>query len=161
MNPLMQALRPYWNGWSQRERQAVIAAALALALLLVWAVGVRPAWRTWKEVPREREAVEAQLLQMKGLAAEAHDLGALPPVSSEQSAQALKAATDRLGSKARLQVQGDRATLTLTGVDAQPFSAWLAEVRSGARARPIDLQLSRNGSSLSGQVVVSLAGGSE
>lgn len=159
MNPLLQTLRARWSALAPREQQALGLAGAALALLLLWSVGLQPAWRTWREVPAQREALEAQLLDMQRLATEARDLKAQPPVSAAQSAQALKAATDRLGPKARLVVQADRGTLNLTGVSPEQLRAWLAEVRSGARARPIDLQLNRAEQGLSGQVIVSLPGG--
>ena len=59
-----------------------------------------------------------------------------------QAHDALRSATERLGAeKARLSLQGDRATLTLTGVTGEQLSSWLGEARSGARARPVEAQL--------------------
>ncbi|HJV96458.1 MAG TPA: type II secretion system protein M, partial [Albitalea sp.] len=64
----------------------------------------------------------------------------------------------RLGDKGRLLMQGDRATLTLTGVQADALRAWLSEARSAAHARAVDVQLSRSAQGYSGTVVVSLGG---
>jgi general secretion pathway protein M len=95
---------------------------------------------------------------MKQLAAEAGELRATPPVNLEQSTAALKAASERLGDKARLSIQGDRAVLTLNGAGTAQLRGWLAEVRSGARARPVEATLSRGGSGYSGNIVVALGG---
>ena len=84
---------------------------------------------------------------------------AAPPVPPAQSAVALKAASDRLGDKAKLSLQGERAVLTLNGVGAEALRSWLAEVRSGARARPIDAQLTRGPQGFTGTLVVLTPGG--
>ncbi|MBC7717600.1 MAG: type II secretion system protein M, partial [Pseudorhodobacter sp.] len=71
---------------------------------------------------------------------------------------ALKTASERLGDSAKLVMQGDRATLTLTGVNADALRAWLQEARSTARARPVEMQLVRNPRGFSGTLVVTLGG---
>ena len=70
----------------------------------------------------------------------------------------MKAASERLGPGARLSVQGDRATLALDGVSGAALRAWLVEVRSGARARPVEAQLSRSAKGYSGTLTRSLGG---
>jgi general secretion pathway protein M len=154
--PLTTALRQRWAALAPREQQGLGWAALALAVALLWFVALQPAWRTWHQVPAQRQALETQLLQMQRLASEARELKGQSPVSAEQSLQALKAATDRLGAKAKLSVLGERATLTVTNLSPEQLQAWLGEVRSGARARTVDLQLRRSANGLSGLVVLSL-----
>jgi general secretion pathway protein M len=156
MNAIAIALRQRWASFTPREQQGLGWAALAVAVLLLWFVALQPAWRTWQQAPAQRQALETQTLQMQRLASEARDLKGQSPVSAEQSLQALKAATDRLGPKAKLSLQGERATLTVTGLTPEQLQAWLSEVRSGARARPVDLQLRRNANGLDGMVVLSL-----
>lgn len=145
-----------WGRLARREQQALSAALVVVGLALLWWVGLQPAWKTWRDVPLQREQLEVQGLEMQRLASEARDLKAQPSVSPEQSTQALQAATERLGSKGKLSVVGDRATLTVSGVSTDQLAAWLAEVRSGARARPVELQLNRAEAGLSGQVAVAL-----
>jgi general secretion pathway protein M len=157
MKALTLALRQQWDRLSPREQQGMGWAALAVAVLLLWFVALQPAWRTWQQVPAQRQALEAQWLQMQRLASEARELKGQTPVSAEQSRQALKAATDRLGAKAKLSLMGERATLTINGVTPEQLQAWLGEVRSGARARPVDLQLRRSATGLDGMVVLSLS----
>ena len=92
------------------------------------------------------------------LAAEARELRASPVVAPAQSTAALQAATERLGEQARLTVQGDRAVLILTGIDSESLRSWLAEARSGARARPIEAQLARGPNGFTGTITVTLLG---
>jgi len=56
-------------------------------------------------------------------------------------------------------VQGDRAVLTLSGVGTGALRDWLAEARSGARARPLEANLTRAAQGYSGTLVVVLGGG--
>lgn len=149
----LQALPP-------RERMGLTLAVIVVVIALVWMVAIAPALRTLREAPAQIDALDAQLQSMQRMASEARDLRAAAPVSSVQAAQALKSATDRLGEKARLNVQGDRATLTLNGVTGDVLRAWLTEARSGARARPVEAQLTRGPSGYAGTVIVTIAGGS-
>ena len=137
-----------------RERQMVIAIAALLAFLLVWLVLVRPAWKTLDEAPALREQADAQLLQMQAISNEAKQLRALPPVPQTVAEQVLKAATEELGGKAKLAVQGDRATLSVTGINGEDLRKWLIQARGGARARPVEATLVRAGDGYNGTLVV-------
>jgi len=83
---------------------------------------------------------------------------AAPPPAQAQAAAALKATVARLEGRVRLVQQGDRATLTLSGVDGATLRALLAEVRASARARPIDAQLVRGPRGYDGTLILSLGG---
>lgn len=158
----MTALAPaaaWWRGLAARERQLLSMAAALLALALLWWLAVAPAWRTLSRAPAELDLLDGQLQTMQRLAAEAQQLRATPPVNPEAAAAALKAATERLGDKGRLQLQGERAVLTLNGVATQPLRDWLAEARTGARARPVEAALARGPSGFSGTLVVALGSG--
>lgn len=154
----MPDVRQRWAALAPRERMLVAVAAGAVGLLLLWYVGLSSAWQTWKKVPAEKRTLELEWMQMQRLATEARDLKAQPPVNAAQAAEALKSATDRLGAAGKLSQVGDRATLTLTGASPEQLRTWLAEVRSGARARPVEMQVNRADGGLTGQVVVTLSG---
>lgn len=149
-----------WKRLAPRERLAVVLAAAVLVLGLGWMVLVAPALRTLREAPLTLDRLDVQLQQMQRLAAEARELKALPPVSAGQSANALRAASERLGDQAKLALQGDRATLTLTGISGEKLRQWLSEARSGARARVVDAQLSRGAQGYNGSIVVTFGGAS-
>jgi general secretion pathway protein M len=161
MNALMQALAPVrqrWAALSVRDRRLSALAGAVLGLFITWTLAVQPAWRTLQAAPAQRDALDAQWQAMQRLAAEAKELRGAPPVSIEQSSAALQAATERLGNKGRLSVQGERAVLTLQGASTSQLRDWLAEARSGARARPVEARLTRAAQGYSGTVVVALGG---
>lgn len=140
------AAQTRWHQLAPRERQGVAVAGTLLAVSLLWFVAIAPAWRTLREVPPQRLALEAQLQQMQALATEAQTLRAVAPVPPEQAQAALNAAAQRLGPQARLMPQGaQRSVLTLQGVDGAQLAAFLGEARAGARARVLEATLSQAG----------------
>lgn len=155
----LAALRTRWRALSDRDRSLAGLAAAVLGAFLLWSVAIQPAWRTLREAPAQRDALEAQWQTMQALAAEARQLRDAPALSAEQAAAALRAATERLGGKARLSLQGDRAVVTLTGVSSTQLREWLAEARAGARARPVEAQLNRGVQGFSGSVVLQIGVG--
>lgn len=153
-------LRARWAALAPRERQLVAAAAALVLLALVIMLAVRPAVQTLRSAPAQIEALDTQLQQMQRLAVEAAELRATPPVDTAAATAALQAASARLGAGARLSLQGERAVLTLSGVGTEQLRGWLSEVRSGARARPVEASLSRGAGGYSGTIVVALGGAS-
>lgn len=156
--PPWAALQARWRGLAAREQLLLALAAAAIALLLLWLLAVQPAWRTLSRAPAEIDRLDAQLQSMQALAAEAQQLRAAPPVTPDQATEALKAATTRLGDKAKLTLQGERAVLTLNGIGTGALRDWLAEARAGARARPLEANLTRTTQGYSGTLVVGLGG---
>ncbi len=151
-------LRQWWRALPGRERRLLGVAGGVLGLALLWWLALAPALGTLRSAPAEIETAEAQLRAMQRLAAEVTELRSTPPVNSEQAAAALRAATERLGEQAKLSLQGDRAVLTLNGVATSQLRDWLAEARSGARARPVEASLLRSGNGFSGTLVVAIGG---
>ena len=158
--PALASLREeaskWWRGRTTRERRAVILVLSVLGALLVWNLFIQPAWRTVREAPAQLDRLDGELQQMQRVAAESRTLRAVTPVSQTQAGAALKAASERLGDKAKLNLQGDRATLTLSGVSPEALRGWLNEARSGARARPVEAALQRGPSGFTGGITVTL-----
>lgn len=148
-----------WRALAPRDRQAVALAALVLGLFLLWSLAIAPAWRSVRAAPAELARLDDQLHEMQRLAAEARALRAVTPLPPAQAALALRAATARLGEQARLALVGERATVTFSGVPAGRLREWLVEVRSGARAQPLEAQLTRTPQGYNGSVVLLLPGG--
>lgn len=151
-------LRTWWRALSPRDRRLLRVALAVVVLGLVWLVALQPALLTLRSAPAALDTAEAQLQAMQRLAAEAGELRATPPVNTEQAGAALQAATARLGEQARLSLQGDRAVLTLNGVATGQLRDWLAEARSGARARPVEANLMRGAQGFSGTLVLAIGG---
>ena len=149
----------HWQSLGERERVAVGTVGVLLGVLLAWSLLVAPALRTLKTAPAELETLELQLQQMQAQAQEARTLRSAPPVPPAQAEAALKASVEHLGAAARLNITGDRAVVTLTGIAPPTLQAWLAEVRAAARARPVEAQLTRGPTGFSGSLVLSLGGG--
>ena len=149
-------LRAKYAKLDARERQMVIVIGGLLAFLIVWLLLVRPAWKTLDEAPALRAQADAQLLQMQAISNEAKQLRALPPVPQSAAEQVLKSATDDLGGKAKISVQGDRATLSVTGINGEDLRTWLIKARGGARARPVEANLLRAGDGYNGTLVVAI-----
>ncbi len=151
-----EALQARWATMAARERRLVTVALWLAALAVLVLVGIRPAWRTLQQVP----AHGVQLDQMRRLADEAQTLRGRPPVPPAQAEAALRAASERLGGRARLMMQGDRATLMLDGVSGEALATWLEEARAGARVRPLEATLTQTApGAYAGNVVVGLAPG--
>jgi general secretion pathway protein M len=157
---LRQQARTWWRSRSKRERQAIALVVTLVVLFIVWTLLVQPAWQIARSAPAELDALDTQLQQMQRIANESRGLRNTAPVGAAQAGIALKAASDRLGDKARLNLQGDRAILTLTGVQPEALRAWLIEARAGARARPVEAQLQRGANGYTGTVTVSIGGNS-
>jgi general secretion pathway protein M len=150
----------FWQSRAPRERQLIGAGAVAVGALLLWLIFLQPALRTLRETPAELDRLDLQLQQMQLAAGEMQTLKTASPVPSEQAAAALRAATTPLGDKAKVVVQGDRATLTFTGVAPEALRAWLGEARSAARARPSEAQLVKAAAGYSGSITVVLGSAS-
>jgi general secretion pathway protein M len=155
---LTAPLRQRWQALAPRERRIAGWLGWAIGLALLWFVGVVPAWRSVSTAPARLDQLDAQLQQMQRLAGEATALRALPPVGGLQAQAALKTATDALGAAARLQLGGDRATVTFTNATGTQVRDWLAEARSAARTRPVEANLTRGPQGYSGTVIVQMPG---
>jgi len=148
----------FWRSRAPRERLLIGGGAVALAVLLVWLIAVQPALRTLRETPAELDRLDSQWQQMQLAAFESAALRSASPVPPAQANEALRAATERLGGKGKIALQGDRAVLTFSGLPFDALRNWLGEVRSAARARPVEAQLLKGASGYSGSITIALAG---
>lgn len=149
----------WWRGLAVRERTGLGIAGAVLAGYIVWAVAVGPALQTLQRAPLEHDLLEAQFQTMQRLATESQQLRATPPLPADAAVAALKTATERLGDKGRLMLQAERAVLNVQGASPQALRDWLTEARSGARARPLEANLTRAGAGYNGTIVVSIGSG--
>ena len=158
-SPLQTALAPLralWSSRGPRERQMLSLLAVFLMATLLWVMAIAPALKTLASAPAQLALLNGQLAVMQNQARETNELRAIPPLQPGQASAALKAAVDRLGDKAKLVLQGDRAVITLTQVGQQALRDCLSEARTTARARPLEATLSKTPQGFSGNVVLSL-----
>lgn len=146
----------HWQALGERERLALGGVGALLGVLLAWSLLLAPALRTLKTAPAELEQLELQLQQMQAQAQEARLLRAAPAVPPAQAQAALTASVEQLGPAARLNLSGDRAVVTLNGIAPDKLQAWLGVVRSAARARPVEAQLTRGPQGYAGTLVLTL-----
>ena len=153
---LRSSVQARWESLAPRERRLVTLAAWALGLAALWTWGLQYPWQAGRQAEAQLQRLDEQWLVMQRQAAEAQGLRAVAPLPAGQAEQALKAATARLGTRGRLARQGARAVLTVEGVSPSELQAWWTEARAGARARPVEMQLSRNDRGLTGTLTVAL-----
>lgn len=157
LNALRGQFLSRWQAMAPRERQMVTLAAWALGLTLLVLVGIRPAVRTLQQAPIQLNEVNATLDDMRRQAEEVRLLKQLPPVPPAQAQAALQSATERLGPAATLRVQQDRVIVTFNKVPGGQLAEWLSEVRSAARARPVEANLAESEvGAYSGSVTLSM-----
>lgn len=139
--PLRQTLA----GLQPRERRAVTLALWVVGLGLLWWIAIAPAWSTLSQAPARQARLDAQLGQMRGMAASAQALretNAQPP-SRDTVLRALDQATGELGDSGQIAVLGERATLTLNNATPEALAQWLQQVRINARLVPVEAKLNR------------------
>ena len=156
LDDLRAQWRSRWQTLAPRERIGLVLAATALGILLVWMAGIAPALRTLRTVPAQREELAAQYQLMQKQAAESRQWRGQPPVTPGQAESAVRAATEQLGAGARLNLTPERTTVTLENVDGAALAAWLVEVRTAARGRITEAQLTRTDKGYSGTLALSL-----
>lgn len=138
-------LRAHWQTLAPREQNLVRAAGGLVVLALLWWLALAPALQTLRTAPARHATLDAQLQHMHALQAEAQQLQGAPRANPDNALRALQTSvTENLGAAARLNVAGDRATLTLKGVPAQTLAPWLAQTRSNARTVPQEAHLVRS-----------------
>ena len=158
---LPPAIQARWDALAARERTLVILAAVLVGAALAWWVVIGPAVQTLGQSAAQHRVLDAQVQQMKSLAAQAQALQSQPKANFDESLRALESATKlRLGAGAQLSVVGERATVTLRGVSADALAQWLAQARINARALPTEARLTRSpapgSTSWDGTLVLSL-----
>jgi general secretion pathway protein M len=137
--------RAVWAALALRERVLLGSAAMVVLLALLWWVGVAPALATLRTAESQHRTLDAELQNMRAMAAEAASLQATPRVKADDGRKALELSVkERFAGTAQLAVAGDRATVTLKGAAPGALAEWLVQARSSARALPLEARLSLN-----------------
>lgn len=140
-----EALRARWQALAPREQALVAAAAALVGFALLWWVALAPALGTLRSAEEQHGTLDAQLLHMRRLQAQARAMQSQPRQGQEESLRQLEAAIrQQLGLSARYAIAGERVTVTLTNAPAAALAQWLSQVRANARAIPGEARLTRN-----------------
>jgi general secretion pathway protein M len=146
MSAQLAMLRARWLDLAPREKVMVAAAIAVVAFGIAWLVFVGPALSTLQSAETQRRSLDAQLQRMAALRTQAQSMQSQPRANRDESVRQLELAVrQRLGTSARMQVAGDRVTITLTGTPADALAQWLAQARASAHALPAEAHLVRNG----------------
>ena len=154
----------------KKDRQRLGGLAAVLMALMLWTWNLAPALKTLREVPLQLSQLDAQTQQLKAMQAQAQTLQKSPRIKPNEATSLLqKAASEVLGNGARLNIEGSRATLTLSGVSADSLAQFVALARTQSQAMPIEAHLQKFSASGSaskdskelwrGALILSLSGG--
>ena len=153
-----------------KDRQRLLVLASVFLALMLWTWNLAPALKTLREVPLQLTQLDAQTQQLKAMQAQAQTLQKSPRIKSNEAASLLQnAASEVLGNGARLNIEGTRATLTLSGVSADSLAQFVALARTQSQTMPIEAHLQKFSASGSaskdskelwrGALILSLPGG--
>ena len=154
----------------KKDRQRLGGLAAVFMALMLWTWNLAPALKTLREVPLQLTQLDAQTQQLKAMQAQAQTLQKSPRIKPNEAASLFqKAASEVLGNGARLNIEGTRATLTLSGVSADSLAQFVALARTQSQAMPIEAHLQKFSASGSankdskelwrGTLILSLPGG--
>jgi general secretion pathway protein M len=138
---LRAALAQAWAQRSPREQQLLGLGALVLALAAIWSLALAPAWRTWQEAPERQARLDSQSQQMQQLQTQAKSLQQPSPITRAEALTWLENNLNELGPEARINLQGERASLSLSAAPAEALARWLSQARERAQALPVQAQL--------------------
>jgi general secretion pathway protein M len=131
---LLAPLRARWQQLAPREQALISTAALLLGIALGWWVLVAPALQVVRQADQQAQALQTQAQALQGR----------PALGFDEAVRALERATqETLAGTARLNIVGERATVTLQGSSADALAQWLTQARLNARALPLEAQLQR------------------
>lgn len=128
----------------QKDRQRLVALGLVLLALMLWTWNLSPALKTLREVPLQLTQLQDQTQKLKLMQAQAQAFQKSPRLPTREAGLLLqKAAAETLASGARLNIEGTRATLTLSSVSAESLAQFLAVVRTQAQVLPVEAHLQK------------------
>ena len=149
MNAQAEMLRARFKALAPREKLMVLAAAVVVAIAIVWLIAIGPALSTLRNADAQRRALDTQLQRMVALKTQAQAMQSQPKQGHDEAMRQLEQSVrQRLGTSGRMVIAGDRVTVTLTGTPADALAQWLAQARTAAHALPGEAHLTRNASGL-------------
>lgn len=143
-SPWQQVRKNWRQAWTQRSprEQTLLRLGVVLCLLVaLWLWAVAPAWRTWQEAPARQVWLDSQTQRMRQLQAQAQSLQKPSAVSRTEAIQWLEKNLSALGPHAKINLQGDNATLRIESAPASNLAQWLSQARDHAQTLPLQGQM--------------------
>lgn len=155
----LEPLRARWLALAPREQRSVRLAGAVIGLAAVWWLLFAPALGTLHTAAREQPVLREQLQTMLRQQAQAQALQKQPRTTAAAQARALGLALAPLGAAASLEVQGDRAVVTLKQLPADQLASWLQQLHSQLALQPAQVKLQRQSTTTtwSGSLTFTLA----
>lgn len=141
----LASLAVWWRGLAGRERALVGVAGFLVGAAVCWWVALAPALATIRMAAVQMPRLEFDIREMQGMRVQAQALTAQSRLTPQETRRQLESSVSQtLGAAAQLQVNGDRATVTLKGVTSEALAQWLVQTRANARLVPVEARLTRN-----------------
>jgi general secretion pathway protein M len=134
-------MKARWQALSVREQRSVSALGVLLGMLLFWSIAIAPALNTLRDSDNRRAQISQEQAHMLSLQTQAKALQSRTALSRDEALRNLQSLTP--GAQIQLNVQGDRVTAQLKGVQATALANWLAQARNQAQALPMEAHLTR------------------
>ena len=137
---LKNALQGFWSEREVRERKMLAGCAAAVALVLIYLVGIAPAWNGRNRLQNDLPQLRQQALSLQALSRQAQALAAIPAPAAELSTrESVEAALTRKGLKAQsVVVTGDLVRIQLNNVSFAAILEWLDEIQKSARLSVVE-----------------------
>ena len=134
-------MKARWQALSVREQRSVSALGVLLGMLSFRSITIAPALNTLRDSDNRRAQISQEQAHMLSLQTQAKALQNRTALSRDEALRNLQSLTP--GAQIQLNVQGDRVTAQLKGVQATALANWLAQARNQAQALPMEAHLTR------------------
>jgi general secretion pathway protein M len=135
-----QMVLNFWQGREPRERKMMAAGAMALALVLVYLIGIAPAQLGISRLQKALPQLRLQAASMQALASQAQQLNTtLPPPAVLSTHDTIQASLMRRGLKAQsVVVTADQVRIQLNNASFAMLIEWLDEIQKSARLSVVE-----------------------
>jgi general secretion pathway protein M len=158
---MIKGLRDRWFSLANSEKKWMGLALVVVLSAAFWQLLLAPSIATLRSASVQGRLLDAELARMRVLQLNAIVLQKQPIQKYDEALRALTTATQQaLGASAKLEVIGDRVSVTLQDSSSDGLAQWLSDARASAKAVPVEARLTRSplpgASRWSGLVVMSL-----
>lgn len=155
---MLALLQQHWLNATSRERLLVVSMAAVIFFAAVFALLIRPAWRTVQAAPATLNALDNQVLTMRAQAAQLRATpatGVAPTMAA--TSPALSAERELASPGATITETRDSAnitTLNLKGVEGTRLAVWLSNPALQKRLQRLSVTRDATSGRVTGTVVL-------